>query len=246
LVMSGCFSTTPAPPGESIPFQVVAKVGPTTAIDVVADTTLDGLRGLLFGLQSGAGCLDSLPPKDQCWSEVAGFPTDLVAIALEVYQGCRAADLTGAYLSGDRLIFEVAIGSNECAPGAGAVAAPHFWLVAVSDKDLPPALVTITVDHAGSRSADRALADLRPPIVAPPPVPVRAAQVRQAVTLAGAHAQSDLSAVTEVAARRFAAGQTSCDATVEGGGAEQPGYVLAFLAVPGEYDYTGGRLIQCP
>jgi len=236
-------STAPPPQGQRVPFQVVSQEGPGAQLDIVADTTIDGLRGLVYASgYYGAICLTY--PESSCWSGV-DFPHDSVAIALRVYQGCDSAALDGAYLSGSSLALDVVIGSNQCAPGAGTVAAPHYSLVSIARKDLPAKLIRVSVDYGGSWSAHKGLIDLRQPASAAPAIDSRVTDVRNAVALADAatRASGTFGAqLRELAARRFPAGPLAC----AGAQGDVSGYVIAFRGVPGEYAYAAGKLLYCP
>jgi hypothetical protein len=234
-------STAAPPPGQPVPFKVVSQEGPRAQLDIVADTTIDGLRGLVYASgYYGALCLTY--PESSCWSGV-DFPHDSVAIALRMYQGCDSAALVGAYLSGSSLALDVVIGSNQCAPGAGMVAAPHYSLVSIAGKDLPAKLLRVSVDYGGSWSADSGLIDLRQPTAAPPAIDSRVTELRNAVTLAGKAAGGSVGAqLRELAASRFPTGPLTCSSAA----GEVDGYLMAFTGVPGEYAYAAGQLLYCP
>ena len=240
-LLCSCASSVPPPPGSPVRFTVVDTQGlPANGLAVIADSSVEGLIGLTTGFSKRNQLLCTYPTED-CWSS-ARFPAGSAAFALVVYQGCRASDLIGAYLSGSSLNFAVDVRQNTCAPGAGAIAEPWFDLVAISISDLPSALIRVHVYYAGAESPESTLVDLRTPLTSPPSISTRQAEVQQAIVAASGGSAGGV--VTEVAARRFTTGPITCASPQPAD--SQPGYVIGFGGADGEFDYAGGEAVHCP
>ena len=240
IVLCGCSSSVPPPPGVPVPFTIVSTSGLLAGgMGVIADSSVQGLSGLLQGVsdRNQAICQERSP---SCWSS-AGFPAGSAAFGVEVYQGCNPANLAGAYLSGSSLAFDVRVEERACS--GDMLAEPTFELVAISMADLPPALMRVHVYYEGLESSKSTLLDLRAPVPDAPPVATRVVEVERARLLA-AGVGPPSGYIIELAARRFASGPNACAPPTAAD--SQLGYVIVFDGVDGEFDYSAGTVVHCP
>ena len=186
----------------AVPLTVVSRYpGPTAGlrVEILAATSVDGLRSLAFA----AGRLDedSCQRLQGCWSSITLARPSLL-IALSTPAPCRKSVLSADLGPGAHLTIHVVVGGWECPGGAGALAAPIYWLLAVPLDGLPSTVLTVAVDSklsvliigpAGGQPlysvASSTTVDLRPPLPKQADGVANTAVLRSAVQ----QAQSDAS-----------------------------------------------------
>ena len=254
-----------------IAFTVVARTGPPVggatvetrnAIYIFAAPSADDLRGLVYA--SG----DTLPAyicaspdtRPECW---ANLPDKSLLIATFVAGGCGLqSNITDARLLTDRTL---TITANTKAticpvPGSGTQPQAMFWVVAVPLRELPAAVLTITVHGSAESGAHFATPDLT--TTADLRIPLDTLPTTQARLVEATHALND---VTRVARGRIGSGVVPINLAIRQWNdpamhcgkpdsrlATEPikGYVIqmgtSLSQSLGEFHWSGGQVVSCP
>jgi hypothetical protein len=143
-------------------------------VEILAATSIDDLRSLAFA--AGGLNEDTCQRYQGCWSSITLARPSLL-IALSTPAPCRKSVLSADLGPGAHLTIHVVVGPWECPGGAGALAAPIYWLLAVPLDGLPSTVLTVAVDsirsfliigpHGGQplySVASSTTVDLRPPL----------------------------------------------------------------------------------
>ena len=134
------------PGTKAMPLTVVSRYpGPNAGlrVEILAATSIDDLRSLAFA----AGGLDenTCQRSQGCWSSITLARPSLL-IALSTPAPCRQSVLSADLGPGAHLTIHVVVGGWECGGGAGALAVPIYWLLAVPLDGLPASVLTVAVD----------------------------------------------------------------------------------------------------
>lgn len=165
------------PGTKAVPLTVVRRYpGPNAGlrVEILAATSIDDLRSLAFA--AGGLNEDTCQSSKACWSSITLARPSLL-IALSTPAPCRKSVLSADLGSGAHLTIHVVVGGWECPGGAGALAAPIYWLLTVPLDWLPSTVLTVAVDSKlsvliiGPRGgqplysvASSTTVDLRPPL----------------------------------------------------------------------------------
>jgi hypothetical protein len=188
------------PGTKAVPLTVVSRdPGPTAGlrVEILAATSIDDLWSLAFA----AGGLNE-DTCHGCWSSITLARPSLL-IALSTPAPCRKSVLSADLGPGPHLTIHVVVGGWECGGGAGALAAPIYWLLAVPLDGLPSTVLTVAVDSklsvliigpAGGQPlysvASSTTVDLRPLLPKPADGVPSTAELRSAIQQAQRNAES--------------------------------------------------------
>ena len=197
----------------AVPLTVVSRYpGPHAGlrVEILAATSIDDLRSLAFAAGDANG--DTCGTSQGCWSSITLARPSLL-IALSTPAPCRKSALSADRGPGAHLTIHVVVGGWECGGGAGALAAPIYWLLAVPLDGLPSTVLTVAVDSklsvliigpAGGQPlysvASSTTVDLRPPLPKPADGVPSAAELRSAMQQAQLDADSRAGAQLNVCA----------------------------------------------
>jgi hypothetical protein len=163
----------------AVPLTVVSRTGPLAGgtAAILAATSVDDLLALTFAasVSSEANCRVS-----KCWSSVTIARPSLL-IALSTPAPCRKSVLSADVGPGALLTIHEAVGPWECPPGAGTLAIPSYWLLAVPLEDLPSKVLSVSFDATSpalgrlppvggeplNLASGSTTVDLRPPLPTP-------------------------------------------------------------------------------
>ena len=232
-------------------------------VEILAATSIDDLRSLAFAAGDPNG--DTCQSFHGCWSSITLARPSLL-IALSTPATCRKSALSGDLGPGAHLTIHVVVGGWECGGGAGALAAPIYWLLAVPLDGLPSTVLTVAVDSklsvliigpAGGQPlysvASSTTVDLRPLLPKQPDGVPSTAELRSAVEQAQLDADPRAGhspRLIDLALRRWPRADLGC-----GSGANETDLAWGSLIVlradtptnaPGyEYHELAGRTVFC-
>ena len=128
----------------AVPLTVVSRTGPlaSDAAEILAATSVDDLlaRTLALSRSNQDSCRVA-----KCWSSITLVRPSLL-IALAAPAPCRNSVLSADLGPGALVTVHEAIGAWQCPGGAGTLAVPSIWLLAVPLDDLPSKVLTVSLD----------------------------------------------------------------------------------------------------
>jgi hypothetical protein len=254
------------PGTKAVPLTVVSRYpGPFAGlrVEILAATSVDDLRSL--AVAAGSLHEDTCQRYQGCWSSITLARPSLL-IALSTPAPCRRSVLSADLGPGALLTIHVVVGPWECPGGAGALAAPIYWLLEVPLDGLPSTVLTVAVDSIRSfliigpqggqplySVASSTTVDLRPPLPKHADGVPSTTELRSAVQQAQRDADSRSShspRLIDLALRRWPGDELGC-----GSGADASnlawGSLLVFRAdtptdaVAYEYHELAGRTAFC-
>lgn len=132
------------PGSKPVSLTVISRSGPLAGgpVDILAATSVEDLRSLTFAAH---GPNEDICRTSECWSSITIAHPSLL-IALSAPAPCRKSALNADVGPGALLTIHEVVGGWECPVGAGTLAVPSYWLLAVPLDVLPPNVLTVAFD----------------------------------------------------------------------------------------------------
>jgi hypothetical protein len=258
VAVGGGFIVIPyqSPGSKSVPLTVLARSGPPTYVSFGTGIGVNGSEAILASpsmadLSTLALALSRRPdycPNGNCWSGVR-IPSSSLLIALPTPEPCRRIGLSADLTTGQVLEIHIVAGAFECPPGAMALAAPEFWLLAVPRDALPSRALSVVVDERtqgiGLTSSNlgewRTSVDLRPSVQGVDQA-VTATDLQSAIDAARSDAQKRgiyANRILEIGLFRWSAGESSCVTPTESATGESWGSLIVIASNTSTLEYHG-------